>query len=135
MVMRYVMRYVDHRMVVPVVMPNMMVPYVDMAVMHFMMGHVADHNVDYRTVAPVGMPNMVVPHVDMTVRQFMVMRHGVDHNVVPVMRFMVMRYVDHHMVVPVVMPNMMVPYVDMAVMHFMMGHVADHSVDYRTVVP
>jgi hypothetical protein len=54
---------VDHRMVVPVVMPKMMV---DMTVMQFMMGHMADHNrqVDYC---------MVVPHMDMTVRHFMVM--------------------------------------------------------------
>jgi hypothetical protein len=61
-------------MVAPVMMPDMMVPYVDMTVVRFMMGHVADHNrhADYRMVVPVVMPNMVVPQVDMTVRQFMV---------------------------------------------------------------
>jgi len=48
----------------------------------------------------------------------MVMRHAVDHNMVPAMRFMVMPHVDHRMVVPVVMPNMMVPCTDKTVMHF-----------------
>jgi hypothetical protein len=66
-----VMRHVDHRMVVPVVMPNMMV---DMTVMQFMMGHVADHNrhVDYRMV-------VLVPQVGMMVMRFMVMQQSYHH--------------------------------------------------------
>merc|ERR1719502_2562498 len=130
-------RHMDHRMAVPEVMHNVMVPYVDMMVNQFMMGHVADHNrhVDHRMVVPVV---MVVPHVDMTVNQFVGMWHMVDHNMmVLAMSLMVMQHMDHRMAVPEVMHNVMAPYVDMMVKQFMMGHVADHNrhVDHRMVVP